>query len=114
MATHQVEWQATPPENCRRGAVAIGNFDGVHRGHAALVAELRRHADAAGGPAVALTFDPHPLQLLRPRPPPSPTAAAGCTTSAPTTSSSCTPPPTCWPCPPRPSSPRSSGSAWPP
>ncbi len=66
MATHQVEWQASPPEECRRGAVAIGNFDGVHRGHAALVAELRRRADAAGGPAVALTFDPHPLQLLRP------------------------------------------------
>jgi riboflavin kinase/FMN adenylyltransferase len=55
-----------PPEDCRRGAVAIGNFDGVHRGHAALLAELRRLADSVAGPAVALTFDPHPLQLLRP------------------------------------------------
>jgi riboflavin kinase / FMN adenylyltransferase len=72
MATHQVQWQATLPEDCRGGAVAIGNFDGVHRGHAALVAELRRRADAAGGPAVALTFDPHPLQLLRPGPQPPP------------------------------------------
>jgi riboflavin kinase/FMN adenylyltransferase len=46
--------------------VAIGNFDGVHRGHAALIAETRQQATAAGVPAVALTFDPHPLQLLRP------------------------------------------------
>jgi riboflavin kinase/FMN adenylyltransferase len=66
MASVRVEWDALPPEDCRRGAVSVGNFDGVHRGHAALVAELRRRADAAGGPAVALTFDPHPLDLLRP------------------------------------------------
>jgi riboflavin kinase/FMN adenylyltransferase len=46
--------------------VTIGNFDGVHRGHAALLATLRRQAQAVGGPAVVLTFDPHPLQLLRP------------------------------------------------
>jgi riboflavin kinase/FMN adenylyltransferase len=46
--------------------VAVGNFDGVHRGHAALVAELRRQARAVGGPAVAVTFDPHPLKVLRP------------------------------------------------
>jgi riboflavin kinase/FMN adenylyltransferase len=46
--------------------VTVGNFDGVHRGHAALLAELRRQARAVGGPAVALTFDPHPLQILRP------------------------------------------------
>jgi riboflavin kinase/FMN adenylyltransferase len=72
MATHQVEWQEMPPEVCRRGAVSIGNFDGVHRGHAALLAELRRQADALGCPAVALTFDPHPLQLLRPGPQPPP------------------------------------------
>src|SRR5204862_7918693 len=38
----------------------------VHRGHAALVAELREQARSAGGPAVAVTFDPHPLQLLQP------------------------------------------------
>src|SRR5262249_13361081 len=43
-----------------------GNFDGAHRGHAALLAELQARARAVGGPAVALTFDPHPLALLRP------------------------------------------------
>src|SRR5439155_16567347 len=55
-----------PPPSCRPGVVAVGNFDGVHRGHAALLAEARRQAHAVGGHAVALTFDPHPLQLLRP------------------------------------------------
>jgi riboflavin kinase/FMN adenylyltransferase len=59
-------WDEAPPPACRGGAVTVGNFDGVHRGHVALLAELRRQAEAVGGPAVALTFDPHPLQLLRP------------------------------------------------
>lgn len=66
MAVYTLDWDAMPPEDCRGGAVSIGNFDGVHRGHAALIDELRRQADALGGPAVALTFDPHPIELLRP------------------------------------------------
>ncbi|MGH7168665.1 MAG: bifunctional riboflavin kinase/FAD synthetase [Gemmataceae bacterium] len=66
MAVHTIDWNAQPPDNCRRGAVAIGNFDGVHRGHAALLAELRRQAEQIHGPAIALTFDPHPIELLRP------------------------------------------------
>jgi riboflavin kinase/FMN adenylyltransferase len=66
MATHPVEWQAVFPEVCRHAAVTIGNFDGAHRGHAALVAEVRRQAAALGGPAVAVTFDPRPIELLRP------------------------------------------------
>ena len=66
MANFTVDWRETPPETCRAGAVAIGNFDGVHRGHASLLAALRAQARSVGGPAVALTFDPHPLELLRP------------------------------------------------
>lgn len=66
MAVYTIDWDAAPPGDCRGGVVSIGNFDGVHRGHAALIAELRRQADALGGPAVALTFDPHPIELLRP------------------------------------------------
>ncbi len=66
MAIHTLPWDGTPPDECRRGAVSVGNFDGVHRGHAALLAELRQQAQAVGGPAVALTFDPHPSRLLRP------------------------------------------------
>jgi riboflavin kinase/FMN adenylyltransferase len=47
------------------GAVAIGNFDGVHLGHQALFADARR--DSAGSPVCALTFEPHPARLLAPR-----------------------------------------------
>jgi riboflavin kinase/FMN adenylyltransferase len=50
-----------------RAAVAIGNFDGVHRGHQALCATARRLAESTGGDVVALTFDPHPARLLAPK-----------------------------------------------
>jgi riboflavin kinase/FMN adenylyltransferase len=59
-------WDEVPPPDCRDGVLTLGNFDGVHRGHAALLAETRRLAAALHGPAVAVTFDPHPLQLLHP------------------------------------------------
>ncbi len=61
-----LSWEQTPPAGSRSGAVAVGNFDGVHLGHAALLAELLRRAASVGGPAVVVTFDPHPLRLLRP------------------------------------------------
>ena len=48
------------------GCVAIGNFDGVHRGHAVMLAALRDLAAEQGGQAVAVTFDPHPIAVLRP------------------------------------------------
>lgn len=66
MALYFVNWNEPAPRECQRGALTIGNFDGVHRGHAELLVELRTQASAIGGPAVALTFDPHPLHLLRP------------------------------------------------
>ena len=47
-------------------AVTVGNFDGVHRGHQALVREAVAAARAASGTAVALTFDPHPSRVLSP------------------------------------------------
>lgn len=50
----------------REPAVAIGNFDGVHLGHRALLEEARRIARASGGEAVALTFDPHPARFFAP------------------------------------------------
>lgn len=54
------------------GAVAVGNFDGVHRGHAQLINRLLARAREVNGPAVVLTFDPHPVRILRPElaPPP--------------------------------------------
>jgi riboflavin kinase/FMN adenylyltransferase len=55
-----------PPNEFRGGAITVGNFDGVHRGHAALMAALKDAARRVSGPAVAATFDPHPLTLLAP------------------------------------------------
>ena len=66
MPIHRVEWQTEFPTRCRHGAIAIGNFDGAHRGHAVLLSALARRAGQVGGPAVAVTFDPHPLTILRP------------------------------------------------
>ncbi len=46
--------------------VTIGNFDGVHRGHAEIFAHLKRQSGTRGFPAVVVTFDPHPLKILAP------------------------------------------------
>lgn len=54
------------PADTREGCVAIGNFDGVHRGHAQMCAALLHQADRVGTHAVVVTFDPHPISLLRP------------------------------------------------
>ncbi|MDB5352603.1 MAG: riboflavin kinase/FMN adenylyltransferase [Planctomycetota bacterium] len=54
------------PRAVRGAFLAVGNFDGVHRGHAQLIGRLRARAEAAGAPAVALTFDPPPVAVLRP------------------------------------------------
>lgn len=56
----------------RGGAVSVGNFDGVHRGHARLAAKLRERSQKLGGPAVVFTFDPHPAWILRPQSAPTP------------------------------------------
>lgn len=63
---HRHLWSDPAPTECRRGAISIGNFDGVHRGHQEILSELRQQARMIAGPAVAITFDPHPLALLRP------------------------------------------------
>jgi riboflavin kinase/FMN adenylyltransferase len=62
----ELHWNEEPPAAFQNGAVAIGNFDGVHLGHQALLAELRRQAGLIDGPAVAVTFDPHPMRILKP------------------------------------------------
>jgi riboflavin kinase / FMN adenylyltransferase len=57
------------PDALTGGVVAIGNFDGVHRGHRAVIAAAVDRAMALRRPAVALTFEPHPRLLLRPQEP---------------------------------------------
>jgi riboflavin kinase/FMN adenylyltransferase len=54
-----------------RPCVAVGNFDGVHRGHQALVARAVAAAAEGGGTAVVLTFDPHPARVVAPEAAPS-------------------------------------------
>jgi riboflavin kinase/FMN adenylyltransferase len=68
MSTVALEWSAYPPPEFAGGAVTIGNFDGVHLGHRALVAAARTLAKTLGGPAVVVTFDPPPHQVLHPGP----------------------------------------------
>jgi len=51
---------------CRGGVITLGNFDGVHLGHRALLAETVRQAKERDLSSVAVTFDPHPLEVLRP------------------------------------------------
>ncbi len=54
----------------RGGVVALGNFDGFHRGHQAVVGAALARARADGRPALVATFDPHPSRLFRPELPP--------------------------------------------
>ncbi|GAB4537590.1 MAG: bifunctional riboflavin kinase/FAD synthetase [Parvularculaceae bacterium] len=54
------------PEAFRGAVAALGNFDGVHRGHAMLIAEARRFAERRAAPLAAVVFDPHPREFFRP------------------------------------------------
>ena len=57
-------------EDCRQAVVVIGNFDGVHLGHQALLARGREIAEEKGCACGVLTFEPHPRRLFRPDEPP--------------------------------------------
>lgn len=58
------------PEALRGAILALGNFDGFHLGHQAVVGEALRWAKAEGRPGIVATFDPHPMQYFRPDTPP--------------------------------------------
>ncbi len=64
MPTATLSWLNPPPSEFTGGAITIGNFDGVHRGHQALVSATAQ----IGRPAIVVTFDPPPGQLLFPGP----------------------------------------------
>jgi riboflavin kinase/FMN adenylyltransferase len=61
-----VRMEATAPLGWREPAVTIGNFDGVHLGHQALVGRVVERARRSDGTAAVLTFDPHPARVLAP------------------------------------------------
>ncbi len=54
------------PQNFGPSVVGVGNFDGVHCGHRAILADVRRRAREAQASSVVVTFDPHPARLLHP------------------------------------------------
>lgn len=56
------------PAALRGAYIAIGNFDGMHRGHQSVIETLRQRASAAGVPALLLTFEPHPRDVFAPAP----------------------------------------------
>ncbi len=58
------------PALARGAVVALGNFDGFHIGHQAVVGRAMERARAEGRPAMVATFDPHPARLFRPDAPP--------------------------------------------
>lgn len=58
------------PDSLRGGVIALGNFDGFHAGHQAVVGRAVRHARDEGRPAIVATFDPHPVRFFKPDVPP--------------------------------------------
>jgi len=62
------DWQAFPRE-LRGGVLCVGNFDGVHLGHAKMLSTGRAQATSRGIPFTIMTFDPHPSLLLKPNTP---------------------------------------------
>lgn len=80
-AVRQLDWQEDPPpmrlisqnhpfpDNLRGGVVAIGNFDGLHRGHQRLLEVAECEAQRRGVPWGLVTFEPHPRSFFRPSEP---------------------------------------------
>jgi riboflavin kinase/FMN adenylyltransferase len=66
MPTIAIDWMTHPPADYTAGAITVGNFDGVHRGHRELVSACIAEATQVDGPAVVVTFDPPPLAVLTP------------------------------------------------
>jgi riboflavin kinase/FMN adenylyltransferase len=55
-----------PPPRWHHPVLALGNFDGLHRGHMKIIDRVRQRAGERGGTPAAMTFDPHPPRVLRP------------------------------------------------
>lgn len=66
----RLDGAASVPAGLRGGIVALGNFDGFHRGHQAVVGRAVARARDEGRPVIVATFDPHPVRHFRPDTPP--------------------------------------------
>lgn len=64
--TSSADWKAHYAPSGRGSVLAIGNFDGIHLGHQAILRQAVSRAQETGGVATALTFEPPPLKVLRP------------------------------------------------
>jgi riboflavin kinase / FMN adenylyltransferase len=65
MRIHRGYWRL--PRDAWGAVVAIGNFDGVHRGHRVLIETARQQAGLLGAPLGVVTFEPHPREVLTPQ-----------------------------------------------
>jgi len=63
---HIAHFPDDPPPRWNQPVLALGNFDGLHRGHMKIIDRVRRRAGERGGTPAAMTFDPHPPRVLRP------------------------------------------------
>lgn len=66
MSDAALDLSLAPPIPAGPTVVTVGTFDGVHRGHWQVLQQVRRRAEQLGGTAVLLTFEPHPLRIVRP------------------------------------------------
>jgi cytidyltransferase-like protein len=66
----RLDHRASMPGSLRGAVIALGNFDGFHLGHQAVVYEAVEWARSEGRPAIVATFDPHPVRHFAPHVPP--------------------------------------------
>ena len=70
MENRRINGLENVPRSLRGCVLTMGNFDGVHRGHAEILAQAKRRGEQSDAPVVAMTFDPPPDLVLRPADPP--------------------------------------------
>src|SRR5687767_4604585 len=63
---HVIRFPEDPPARWNQPVLALGNFDGLHRGHMKIIDRVRRRAGERGGTPAAMTFEPHPPRVVRP------------------------------------------------
>ncbi len=67
---HLIRDTKTCPEHAKNAVIALGNFDGLHPGHLAVIHQAKAIADKHGLPSAVMSFEPHPIRFLHPSLPP--------------------------------------------